>query len=127
MEREACLQGILHISQKLHLSGFPSKEALLQSHLHGIPCRQTPHHQSPSSFICQSPRIRGPPPHTRFPSDKYFLNPLNAELNPIRYLLALLGAHHILHVSRIRDNHIPKHTASKRNKPHYKIFTALRN
>jgi hypothetical protein len=28
-------------------------------------------------------------------------NPLNAELNPICHLLALLGAHHILHVSRI--------------------------
>jgi len=31
-----------------------------------------------------------------------FLNPLNVELNPICHLLALLGAHHILHVSRIR-------------------------
>ena len=30
------------------------------------------------------------------------VNPLNAELNPICHLLALLGAHHILHVSRIR-------------------------
>jgi len=30
------------------------------------------------------------------------LNPLNAELNPICHLLVLLGAHHILHVSRIR-------------------------
>ena len=30
------------------------------------------------------------------------INPLNAELNPIFYLLALLGAHHFLHVSRIR-------------------------
>jgi len=29
-------------------------------------------------------------------------NPLNAELNPICYFLALLGAHHFLHVSRIR-------------------------
>jgi len=29
-------------------------------------------------------------------------NPLNAELNLICHLLALLGAHHILHVSRIR-------------------------
>ena len=29
-------------------------------------------------------------------------NPLNDELNPICYLLALLGAHHFLHVSRIR-------------------------
>jgi len=31
-------------------------------------------------------------------------NALNAELNPICYLLALLGAHHFLHVSRIRVN-----------------------
>ena len=31
----------------------------------------------------------------------FTLNPLNAELNPICYLLALL-AHHFLHVSRIR-------------------------
>jgi len=30
------------------------------------------------------------------------LNPLNAELNPTCYLLALLGAHPILHISRIR-------------------------
>jgi len=29
-------------------------------------------------------------------------NPLNPELNPVCYLLALLGAHHFLHVSRIR-------------------------
>jgi transposase len=31
-----------------------------------------------------------------------FLNPLKTMLNPICHLLALLGAHHILHVSRIR-------------------------
>ena len=31
-----------------------------------------------------------------------YINPLNPELNPISYLLALLGAHHFLHVSRIR-------------------------
>jgi hypothetical protein len=30
------------------------------------------------------------------------INPLNAELNFICHLLTLLGAHHILHVSRIR-------------------------
>jgi hypothetical protein len=30
------------------------------------------------------------------------VNPLNDELNPICYLLALLGAQHFLHVSRIR-------------------------
>ena len=31
-----------------------------------------------------------------------YINPLNAELNLTCYLLALLGAHHFLHVSRIR-------------------------
>jgi len=35
-------------------------------------------------------------------SVQHFINPLNPELNPICYLLALLGAHHFLHVSRIR-------------------------
>ena len=33
------------------------------------------------------------------------INPLKPELNPICYLLALLGAHHFLHVSRIRVNY----------------------
>ena len=32
----------------------------------------------------------------------FVFNPLNTKLNPICHLLALLGAHHILHVSRIR-------------------------
>jgi len=30
------------------------------------------------------------------------INPLNAELNPICHLLALLGAHHVLHVSEVK-------------------------
>ena len=34
------------------------------------------------------------------------LNPSNAELNPICHLLALLEAHHILHVSRVRVNFV---------------------
>ena len=32
------------------------------------------------------------------------INPLNAELNPICHLLALLGSRHILHISMIRVN-----------------------
>jgi len=32
------------------------------------------------------------------------LSPLNAELNPICHSLVLLGAHPILHISRIRVN-----------------------
>jgi len=46
---------------------------------------------------------------SRFPTVKFgcmftmsTVNRLNPELNPICYLLALLGAHHFLHVSRIR-------------------------
>jgi hypothetical protein len=30
------------------------------------------------------------------------INPLNAKLNPISHLLALLGAHHILHTGTVR-------------------------
>jgi len=41
-----------------------------------------------------------------------YVNPLNAKLNPICHLLALLGAHHILHVSRIRVNSISGPTGS---------------
>ena len=36
------------------------------------------------------------------PRKKWGIKSLNAELNPICHLLALIGAHHILHVSRIR-------------------------
>jgi hypothetical protein len=38
-----------------------------------------------------------------YPFNQY-INPLNAELNPICHLLALLEAHPILHISRIRVN-----------------------
>ena len=39
---------------------------------------------------------------TRYIDTTYYINPLSPELNPIYYLLALLGALHFLHVSRIR-------------------------
>jgi len=41
-----------------------------------------------------------------------YLNPLNTELNPICHLLALLEAHHIIHLSRIRVNIYLKQTWS---------------
>jgi len=41
---------------------------------------------------------------------KHF-SPLNAELNPICHLLPLLGAHHFLHISRVRVN-IESHESS---------------
>jgi len=44
------------------------------------------------------------------------INPLNAELNPICHLLALLGAHPIFHISRIRvkvDHTRPDQTSNR--------------
>jgi hypothetical protein len=39
-----------------------------------------------------------------YPPASISFNLLNVNLNPICHLLALLGAHHILHVGRIRVN-----------------------
>ena len=36
------------------------------------------------------------------------INPLNAKLNPTCHLLALLGAHHIFHISVLRVNNLGK-------------------
>ena len=44
-----------------------------------------------------------------------FINPLNAELNPIRHLLALVGARHIVRVSRMRVNWQPTVFLSRRD------------
>jgi len=40
--------------------------------------------------------------HTNIKYVDVYFNPLNAELNPIYHLLALLGSDPILHVSRVR-------------------------
>jgi hypothetical protein len=41
------------------------------------------------------------------------INPLKTQLNPICHLLALLGAHHILHVSGIRVNKLPSYITTE--------------
>jgi len=46
--------------------------------------------------------VYGLPANSRLNWRPRRFNPLNAELNPICHLLALLGAHLILHISRIR-------------------------
>ena len=51
--------------------------------------RMSPEDYNLQDHLCDSPKSRN-------------INPLNPELNPICYLLALLGAHHFLHVRRIR-------------------------
>ena len=47
------------------------------------------------------------------------INPLNAKLNPICPLLALFGAHHILHVSRVRVKLNSNHTTDAHRVPDY--------
>jgi hypothetical protein len=57
------------------------------------------------------------------------VNPLNAKLNPICHLLALLGAHRILHVSRIRVKHLFGFSDETQFLPHstpLKITVSLR-
>ena len=58
-----------------------------------------------SELIFRSMNIQnkwqGPPPWIRKDMSLLF-NPLNPELNPMCCLLALVGTHHFLHVSRIR-------------------------
>jgi len=46
----------------------------------------------------------------------YMIKPLNAELNPIYHLLALLGAHHIFHVSGLRVNCLPMQAVNKQDR-----------
>ena len=43
-------------------------------------------------------------PRFPFPLYIFIVNSLNVELYPIRHLLALVGARHIVHVSRVRIN-----------------------
>jgi len=65
---------------------------------------------------------------THLPSYDLYLkthfNPLNAELNPSCHLLALLGAHLILHISRIRVNVIsPSPSRSLKYLSYKKLFS----
>ena len=53
--------------------------------------------------LCPVPAVNTTPDVMRISNrPAQIIKPLNPELNPICYLLALLGAHHFLHVSKIR-------------------------
>ena len=56
---------------------------------------------SSMSLYCLVKNTNDEAPHNAVFLTLKYINPLNPELNPICYLLALL-AHHFLHVSRIR-------------------------
>jgi len=68
MEREAHLQGILHISQKPHLLGSPVKEPS-----HKVPFMVSLAERCPTTTALIHSSIKVPgipaPPHIRFPSD----------------------------------------------------------
>ena len=75
------------IRYSLKKNSLPGPQTFWRQHLY--PCKESrPEPSSPqSSYYVDYTNV---------------FNPLNTELNPICYLLALLGAHHFLHVSRIR-------------------------
>jgi len=61
---------------------------------------QTPHSKPTYWYTTHYAAVE---PHLIFWAQNHSsFNPLKPELNPICYLLALLGDHHFLHVSRIR-------------------------
>jgi len=76
-ELRALLNNTLHFTSHCRLLYVEASHSLTTFVFPFIPCG-----------LCQQS-------HTKF-------NPLNPELNPICCLLALLGAHHFLHVSRIK-------------------------
>jgi len=51
-----------------------------------------------------------------------YLNPINAKLNPICYLLALLGAHHILYFSTVRVNSCNSGSCPLQNYFYYRLI-----
>ena len=69
MKREVCLQGVLCISQKPHLSGSPVKEPTLMSPSWNPSQRDAPPLQPSFIHISKSPVYEFPPPFSRFPSD----------------------------------------------------------
>jgi len=91
----------LHMS--LQILEFPLL-LLVFSIKQSMPIILTPHF----TVLWAQPNTYLPTNLTTHPSTQVYgadysqVNPLKPELNPICYLLALLGAHHFLHVSRIR-------------------------
>jgi hypothetical protein len=53
---------------------------------------------------------------------QYLLKPLNAKLNPICHLLALLGAHPIFHISGLRVNGVNARPAVSRCEPNVNLY-----
>jgi hypothetical protein len=59
--------------------------------------------------------IRNKPTLISTTMSKRLINPLNAELNLFYHLLALLGAHPILHISRIKVSYLSNQFSRQEN------------
>ena len=103
-------------------------KSILLLHFHSCACSPNCHFSS--SFSTKiSNAFLSPPITSSCPADPILLNPLNAELNPICHFLALFGAHHILHVCRIRVNIITLLTFGQQcvysAPPHHALLSIL--
>jgi len=89
-------QQLLHISS---MSGFKHPACKAHAPYYSVNCGLIFYH------IC--PYYKGADKSLARTDISYVkINPLNAELNPICHLLALLGTHHILHVSGVRVKYV---------------------
>ena len=102
----------------MHLVAFYYKNILRESFkllAQATRVRKRLHKEPQNCYICYRkktalvPALKGHDPVARIQSGRTQaqlptrdFNPLHPELNPICYLLPLLGAHHFLHVSRIK-------------------------
>ena len=115
IQQDATLDSIFYLETALHVSGGTSthhekRKQLYLQHLVFVTPLLLPaaiveelellcsSNSSTAAYILGIPTLLGSQECTQISN----INHLNPELNPICYLLALLGAHHFLHVSRIR-------------------------
>jgi hypothetical protein len=74
----------------------------LSCFVHFYPIRKGLHTENAPTYLFADYETLESPQYRPVFSLRASINPLNAELNPIRHFLALLRAHHFVHVSRIR-------------------------
>jgi len=99
--RQTCVElfrdGVGHVTDRSRLSWNPTKYKI-----HGFSTNSESEEARGAIQHIWRLRLCSEIIHINFRLNMF--NPLNAELSPICHLLALLGAHRILHVSKLRVN-----------------------
>jgi len=90
---------ILYMFRAISCSSSGGKIVLIQHLVSSVSVSDRPVHRLRNKKVLSQPVNRTV---TYCDDTRCCINPLKPELNSICYLLALLGAHHFLHVSRIR-------------------------